>query len=121
MSRRSEAMVALPKASTDASSAAASERLLPALKDAGLAAVITLGLCIPVVTLRTEAGDGGKLILLPRVGLTVIMCLAVFLARLGYLTVWGKEARAARQPKTRGEAVKTVAAPRFTLSSVGLR
>lgn len=92
-----------------------------ALKEAGLAALIMLGLCVPLVTLRSTAEDGGSLTIAPRFGLTAIFCVAVFLARLGYLTIWGKEARAARRPVSRGEAIKTVVAPRFTLASIGLR
>ncbi|HEV3247224.1 MAG TPA: high-affinity branched-chain amino acid ABC transporter permease LivM [Beijerinckiaceae bacterium] len=96
------------------------DRLITALKDAGLATLVTLGLCVPLVTLRTDSEEGGQLILIPRLGLTAILCLAVFVARLGYLTLWGKEARAARQPTSRKEAIKTVATPRHSLTTIGL-
>jgi branched-chain amino acid transport system permease protein len=101
-------------------SSAASDRLVTALKEAGIAALVMLGLCVPLVTLRTDADEGGRLALYPRFGLTAIFCLAVFLARLGYLVLWGKEARAARRPASRGEAIRTVATPRYTLTSIGL-
>ncbi|MFI5011206.1 MAG: high-affinity branched-chain amino acid ABC transporter permease LivM [Hyphomicrobiales bacterium] len=103
-----------------AGTTAVPDRLFAALKDAGFAALVMLGLCVPLVTLRTDSDDTGRLALYPRFGLTAALCLAVFLARLGYLTLWGKEARAARQPVSRKEAIKTVAAPRHTLTSIGL-
>ncbi|MBV8964051.1 MAG: high-affinity branched-chain amino acid ABC transporter permease LivM [Hyphomicrobiales bacterium] len=96
------------------------DRLVSALKDAGFATLVMLGLCVPLVTLRTDSEEGGQLILVPRLGLTAALCLAVFFARLGYLTVWGKQARAARQPTSRKEAIKTVATPRYSLMTIGL-
>jgi len=113
-------MTAVSESNAASAARAVPDRLASALKDAGFAALVMLGLCFPLVTLRTEPDDHGRLALTPRFGLTAIMCAAVFLARLGYLTLWGKQARAARQPQTRGEVIKTVAAPRYTLTSVGL-
>jgi len=112
--------VAVLQQRTTTAAAAVPDRFVTALKDAGFAALVMLGLCVPLVTLRTEATESGVLTLVPRFGLTAILCLLVFLARLGYLTLWGKEAREARRPASRGEAIKTVAAPRYTLTSVGL-
>ncbi|SDR53287.1 branched-chain amino acid transport system permease protein [Rhizobiales bacterium GAS191] len=113
-------MAAVPQSTAAAAATSVPDRLITALKDAGFATLVTLGLCVPMVTLRTDADDGGRLALYPRFGLTAILCLAVFLARLGYLTLWGKEARAARQPVARKEAIKTVVAPRHTLTTIGL-
>jgi branched-chain amino acid transport system permease protein len=113
-------MAVLQQSTTTAGTPAVADRFAMALKDAGFAALVMLGLCVPLVTLRTNAGESGELMLIPRFGLTAILCLLVFLARLGYLTLWGQEARAARRPLSRGEAIKVAAAPRFTLTSVGL-
>ena len=113
-------MAAVPQSTAATAATSVPDRLMAAVKDAGFATIVTLGLCIPLVTLRTDADEGGRLTLIPRFGLTAVLCLLVFLARLGYLTIWGKEARASRRPPSRGEAIKTVAAPRYTLTSVGL-
>ena len=94
-------MAAVSQSTAAGAATNVSDRLVTALKDAGFAALVTLGLCVPMVTLRTDADDSGRLALYPRFGLTAILCIAVFLARVGYLTLWGKEARAARQPTAR--------------------
>nr|WP_240539801.1 high-affinity branched-chain amino acid ABC transporter permease LivM [Salinarimonas soli] len=53
-----------------------------ALKDASLAALVTLGLCIPIVLLRTDQGAGVDLLLRPRIGMVASFVAAVFAARL---------------------------------------
>jgi branched-chain amino acid transport system permease protein len=63
--------------------------VLAALKDAALAALITLGLSIPILSYRTEQLQGGELYLRPRWGLVALLCGVAFAARLlaraGYL------------------------------------
>jgi branched-chain amino acid transport system permease protein len=61
-----------------------SSPLLVALKDAGFATLVTLGLCIPIVALRTETDISNRLVLEPRWRLVVIVCAMVFAARLAY-------------------------------------
>ena len=46
------------------------------------AALITLGLCIPIMAYRTEVGGGDDLILRPRWGLVALLCALVFGLRL---------------------------------------
>ncbi|MBV8450635.1 MAG: DUF3382 domain-containing protein, partial [Hyphomicrobiales bacterium] len=113
-------MAVLSQSTAAGAEARVPDRFVSALKDAGFAALVTLGLCVPLVTLRTDSEEGGELILVPRLGLTAALCLAIFFARLGYLLLWGKEARAARQPTSRKEAIKTVATPRHSLTTIGL-
>ncbi|HYI88485.1 MAG TPA: high-affinity branched-chain amino acid ABC transporter permease LivM [Beijerinckiaceae bacterium] len=56
--------------------------IVAAVKDASLAALITLGLCIPIMAYRTEVGGGVDLILRPRWGLVALLCALVFGLRL---------------------------------------
>jgi len=56
--------------------------LVAAVKDASLAALITLGLCIPIMAYRTEVGAGVDLMLRPRWGLVALLCALVFGLRL---------------------------------------
>ena len=53
------------------------------LKDAFLAALVTLGLCFPVVSLHAESDNDGRLYLIPRPMLTAVICGLVFVGRLG--------------------------------------
>jgi branched-chain amino acid transport system permease protein len=55
------------------------------LKSAALWAITVLGLCIPIVLLRTETNSFNRLMLIPRVGLTASMVGLTFAARLLYL------------------------------------
>ncbi len=55
-----------------------------ALKDAGLAALVTLGLCVPLVLLRTDQSQGPNIVLTPRFGLVAIFVALVFGGRLLY-------------------------------------
>ena len=56
--------------------------LVAALKDAGIAALITLGLSIPILSFRTEQLQGGELFLRPRWGLVALVCGLIFAVRL---------------------------------------
>jgi branched-chain amino acid transport system permease protein len=53
-----------------------------AVKEAFVAALIMLGMSIPILALRTEQGPGNALILTPRMGLVAVACLLVFAVRL---------------------------------------
>jgi branched-chain amino acid transport system permease protein len=53
-----------------------------ALRDAGLAALVTLALAIPILSFRTDQNQANELILRPRWGLVAIVCALVFGARL---------------------------------------
>src|SRR5258705_5544678 len=55
-----------------------------ALKDASLSAVVTFGLCFPIVAYRTEQDINNVLVLQSRWGLVLIACAIVFGARLLY-------------------------------------
>ncbi len=52
------------------------------LKDAALFALVTLGLSIPIVAIRTDLGQGSGLFLTTRWGVVALLCGAVFLLRL---------------------------------------
>jgi branched-chain amino acid transport system permease protein len=56
--------------------------IVAALKDAGLAALITLGLSIPIIAYRTEQTQGVDLALRPRWGLVALLCAITFGGRL---------------------------------------
>jgi len=53
------------------------------LKDAFIAALLTLGLCFPVIVLHAASDNDGNLYLIPRPLLTAIICGLVFVGRLG--------------------------------------
>jgi branched-chain amino acid transport system permease protein len=53
-----------------------------ALKAAGFAALVTLGLCYPIVALRTEQNMANELVLSQRWSWVFVACAGVFLARL---------------------------------------
>jgi branched-chain amino acid transport system permease protein len=52
------------------------------LKDAVIAALLTLGLCFPVVALHAESDNDGNLYLIPRPVLVAVLCGIVFFGRL---------------------------------------
>ena len=68
-----------------ASAQAAASREAPtpaqALREAGFAALVMLGLSVPILALRTEQNMANELVLAPRVSWVVMACLAVFIAR----------------------------------------
>jgi branched-chain amino acid transport system permease protein len=73
--------------------------LVAALKDAGLAALITLGLSIPILSFRTDQFQGGELFLRPRWGLVAIVCALVFGARLLFHGIGAGRRIAAARPQ----------------------
>ncbi|MCJ2127313.1 high-affinity branched-chain amino acid ABC transporter permease LivM [Methylobacterium sp. E-045] len=78
---------------------------LPSLiKDAGLFALVTLGLCVPIVSYRTDLGQGIGLVITSRWGTVFALCAAIFVLRLVqqlYLTGRARR-RAARAPVAEG-------------------
>jgi len=61
---------------------AANPELAVALKDAGLTALITFGLCVPILLFRTDQSQANELILRPRLGLVALLCAIAFALRL---------------------------------------
>jgi branched-chain amino acid transport system permease protein len=56
-------------------------QVVAALKEAGFAALVMLGISIPILSFRTEVGPTNDLILRPRWGLVAIACGLVFAVR----------------------------------------
>jgi branched-chain amino acid transport system permease protein len=79
------------------------------VKDAGIWALVTLGLSFPVILFRTERDLSNRLILEPRPALVIAIVLAVFAGRL----LW----RLARHP----QHVKTLPFPQLEFSLDGKR
>jgi branched-chain amino acid transport system permease protein len=79
-----------------------------ALKDAGLAALVTLGLAIPIIAYKTDQGPANELILTPRWGLVLVLCALAFAVRLG-MRVVGAPWLEARRARSRKEAVRAAA------------
>jgi branched-chain amino acid transport system permease protein len=63
-------------------SLASNAELVAALKDAAIAALVTFGLCIPIIAYRTDLSMDNQLILRPRWGLVALMCALAFALRL---------------------------------------
>src|SRR5262252_7543970 len=84
-------------------------RILAAVKDALGAALLALGLSVPVLALRTEQNMSNELILQPRWGYVAVAVLLAFLARLGYLLAPAlpKRARTRAVPRGLGRALST--------------
>ena len=79
--------------------APAGSTLSDVLRDAGLWALVALGLCIPIISYRTEPGPGSDLALVPRWGLVAALCAAVFVVRaLQRLVLTRRDARRALTP-----------------------
>jgi len=76
------ALTAAPAAKATAAAAAGFD-IVAALKDAGFAALVALGLCIPILSYKTEQ-NGGVLFLASRWGLVALICALVFAGRLAY-------------------------------------
>ncbi len=76
------ALTAAPAAKATAAAAAGFD-IVAALKNAGFAALVALGLCIPILSYKTEQ-NGGLLFLAPRWGLVALICALVFAGRLAY-------------------------------------
>ncbi|WP_027173127.1 high-affinity branched-chain amino acid ABC transporter permease LivM [Methylobacterium sp. 10] len=84
-----------------AATARAEASPLPGLiKDAGLFALVTLGLCVPIVSYRTDLGQGIGLVITSRWGTVFALCAAIFVLRfLQQLYLGGRDRRrAARAP-----------------------
>jgi branched-chain amino acid transport system permease protein len=77
-----------------------------ALKDALLAALIMLGLAIPILALKTDAGPGNFLILTPRYALVAICCGLVFAVRFA-LSLSGGRILPRRKVTARKQTVTT--------------
>ncbi len=82
--------------------ASAPVSVLDALKGALFAALIALGLCIPMVLLRTEQDISNRLVLEPKWGLVAAIVGIVFAARLAWLM------KPARQSSTKARAALTL-------------
>jgi branched-chain amino acid transport system permease protein len=78
----------------------ANPALIAALKDAGLAALITFGLSIPIIAFRTDLSQSNDLILRPRWGLVALLCALVFALRLMGHAVAGQRRIAAARPQS---------------------
>jgi branched-chain amino acid transport system permease protein len=96
--------------------------LVRALKDAGFTALITLGLCIPILSYRTDQ-SGALLFLTPRWGLVALVCTLAFAARLlQHAFEVGRAARkeTAATRKATAAARPAVAAGPSLLSRIGI-
>jgi branched-chain amino acid transport system permease protein len=83
--------------SAPAVTARGSADLVRAVKDAALWTAITFGLCIPILSYRTDQSQANELILRPRWGLVALFCAIVFGARLiGHALVGQRRIAAAR-------------------------
>ena len=78
----------------------------PALRDAGLSALVALGVFGPMIGLRTEAIDG-PLGLLPQPALVILSVAAVFAGRLAILS-WRQEHPAAQAYRTNRRFAETL-------------
>jgi branched-chain amino acid transport system permease protein len=62
-----------------------------AIRDAAIAAAITLGLCIPLLLIRTDQSLNNEMVLVPRFGAVFIACAIVFFGRLFLtVTIWNR-------------------------------
>lgn len=69
------------------------------VKDAALFALVTLGLCVPIVAFRTDLSQTSALDLVPRWGLVAILCGLVFVGRLAQrLILANRDARRTLTP-----------------------
>ncbi|MCF4125620.1 high-affinity branched-chain amino acid ABC transporter permease LivM [Methylobacterium sp. SyP6R] len=69
------------------------------VKDAALFALVTFGLCFPIVAFRTDLSQTSALDLVPRWGLVAILCGIVFVGRLAQrLILANRDARRALTP-----------------------
>ncbi|TNC16236.1 high-affinity branched-chain amino acid ABC transporter permease LivM [Methylobacterium terricola] len=69
------------------------------VKDAALFALVTFGLCVPIVAFRTDLSQTSALDLVPRWGLVAILCGLVFVGRLAQrMILANRDARRALTP-----------------------
>jgi branched-chain amino acid transport system permease protein len=73
--------------------------IVAAVKDASLAALVTLGLCFPIMAYRTEVGQTVDLGLRPRWGLVALLCALVFALRLVVHAVGARRRFATARPQ----------------------
>ena len=73
--------------------------LVAALKDAAVTALITFGLCIPIIAFRTDQSLDNQLILRPRWGLVAVLCALAFALRLVFRVVAGQRHVATARPQ----------------------
>jgi branched-chain amino acid transport system permease protein len=96
--------------------------VLAAAKDAAKTALLAFGLCIPIVLLRTEQDFSNRLMLEPRVGLTLTLVAIAFAARFVWLLMadWyaRRPAPVARVPILVGMTVSPEAARRFAIGGL---
>src|SRR5687768_5332022 len=98
-----------PRTMTPAAAArTAAPGLAAAIKNAALVALVTFGLCIPIIAYKTDQGPSNELILTPRWGLVLILCALAFAASLA-MRLAGAPWLEARRAQTRKEAVRTAA------------
>ncbi|GJD50969.1 hypothetical protein OPKNFCMD_3720 [Methylobacterium crusticola] len=72
------------------------------VRDAALFALVTFGLCVPIIAFRTDLSETSALGLKPRWGLVAILCGLVFLGRLAQrAVVANRDARRALTPAPR--------------------
>ncbi len=71
---------------------------LGAVRDASKTALLTLGLSVPLLALRTEQNMSNQLVLQPRWGLVAIAVAIAFAARLAYLLAAAANSARPRQP-----------------------
>ncbi|SFV08044.1 amino acid/amide ABC transporter membrane protein 2, HAAT family [Methylobacterium sp. 174MFSha1.1] len=109
-------------AATPAADRAATD-MAAIVKDAALFALVTLGLCVPIVAFRTDLSQTSALDLVPRWGLVAILCGIVFVARLAQrLVLANRDARRALSPAPTQatEAVDATPNASQTISSYAL-
>ena len=91
------------------------------LRDAGLYALVALGLCVPLVSYRTDPGPGGDLELTARWPLVAALCGAIFAFRvLQRLVLARRDARRAAAPAPATEAVGAEPAAGRRIATVAL-
>ncbi|AWN46929.1 branched-chain amino acid ABC transporter permease [Methylobacterium terrae] len=93
MANPANTLAATPAADRDARATGA------IVKDAALFALVTFGLCVPIVAFRTDLSQTAALDLVPRWGLVAILCGIVFVVRLAQrLILANRDARRALTP-----------------------
>jgi branched-chain amino acid transport system permease protein len=80
-------------------SVAANPAFVAAVKDAAVAALVTFGLCVPIIAFRTEQGPGVELVLRPRWGLVALLCSLVFAGRLLFHGIGARRRIATTRPQ----------------------
>ena len=68
-------------AAAEAPSSATGAQIAAALREAGIAALLTLGLSIPILAFKTEQNQANALYLQPRWGVVAVACALIFALR----------------------------------------